>query len=231
MDRRINPQKHQNHPPESDVEFPLTAAVGEAFAQAPVSAAAAQAEAALARQAVRDRLAFAALYDRYFTRVYNYVRFRCSEPEVADDLTSQVFERALAHIASFRPEKAPFGAWLFAIARNALNDHLRAQKRHPWLPLDGLRRLVTRTPSPEEAVIEAETRNELQAALSTLSERERDVIGLKFAAGLTNRQIAEMSGLSESNVGVIVYRALHRLRVSLQERGSPGEKEQQYGRP
>lgn len=182
-------------------------------------------EAALAERSLGDREAFAALYDRYFPRVHNYVRYRCADLETADELTSQIFERVLARIGTYQSKTAPFGAWLFAIARNTLNDHLRAQRRRSWIPLDDLRHLVSRSPSPEEAVIQSETHQDLLQALEKLAERDRDLVALKFAAGMTNRQIAEMSGLSESNVAVIIYRALHRLRTWLGEPELPADKE------
>lgn len=189
-------------------------------------------EGLLAERASRDRQAFAILYDRYFNRIYNYLRFRCSDPETADDLAAQVFERALANINSYRPDTAPFGAWLFAIARNALNDHLRAQQRWSWLPIDGLRRIAGHGPGPEESLVTQETQDELLSALEKLSQRERDLIALKFVGGLNNRQIAGMSGLSESNVGVILYRSMHRLREMMKGQASGFEEnEEQYGRP
>lgn len=189
-------------------------------------------EAALAERSLGDREAFAALYDRYFPRVYNYVRFRCTDPATADDLTSQIFERVLDRIGTYQPKTAPFGAWLFAIARNLLNDHLRAQRRRTWVSLDELKQLFSRAPGPEETVIAAETHRRLLEALDKLSERERDLIALKFTAGLTNRQIAEMSGLSESNVAVIVFRALRQLRDLLGEESLLFEEEHSlYERP
>jgi len=172
-------------------------------------------ELALVARATAEPAAFAAVYDHYFPRVYNYVRYRVGDAETADDLTTQVFERALTHIGRYRPERAPFAAWLFAIARNAVSDHLRAQRRRHWLSLEVLRDRASRAPQPEEIAIRNETRDELLAAVARLSERERDLIGLKFAAGLTNRRIAEITGLSESNVGVILYRAVRRLRAEL----------------
>jgi RNA polymerase sigma-70 factor, ECF subfamily len=174
-------------------------------------------EAALAQRAASNRYYFATLYDRYFSRVYNYMRFRCSDPETADDLTSLVFERALKEIGHYQAERAPFAVWLFTIARNALTDHLRAGRRHPWLSLDVLRGQSNSDHSTEEALIEAETQDNLMRALAKLSERERDLIALKFQAGFNNRQIAEMTRLSESNVGVTVFRAIQRLRVLMEE--------------
>lgn len=172
-------------------------------------------ELALAARATAEPAAFAVIYDHYFSRVYNYVRYRVQNAETADDITAQVFERALANIGSYRPERAPFGAWLFAIARNAVNDYLRAKRRRRWLSLEVLRGRASAEPQPEEVAIHHETRAELLAAVACLSDRERDLIALKFAAGLTNRRIAELTGLSESNVGVILYRAVRRLRAEL----------------
>jgi RNA polymerase sigma-70 factor (TIGR02952 family) len=172
-------------------------------------------ELALVARAVAEPTAFAAIYDHYFPRVYNYVIYRVGKPETADDLTAQIFERVLASIRRYRPERAPFGAWLFAIARNVVIDYLRAQRRRQWLSLDVLRQQPAHEPQPEEVVVLDETRAELLAAVARLSQRERDLIALKFAAGLTNRQIARLAGLSESNVGVILYRAVRRLRAEL----------------
>jgi RNA polymerase sigma-70 factor (TIGR02952 family) len=169
-------------------------------------------ELALVARATAEPAAFAAIYDHYFPRVYNYVRYRVRDAETADDVTAQVFERALVRIGSYRPERAPFVAWLFGIARNAVNDHLRAKRRRRWLSLEVLRDRASAEPQPEEVAIHSETHAELLAAVAGLSDRERDLIALKFAAGLTNRRIAELTGLSESNVGVILYRAIRKLR-------------------
>jgi len=172
-------------------------------------------ELALVARAKAEPAAFAAIYDHYFARVYNYVRYRVGDAAVADDVTAQVFERVLVSIGSYRSERAPFAAWLFAIARNAVTDHLRAQRRRHWLSLDVLRDRASAEPQPEEVVVDNETRAWLLAAVARLSGRERDLIALKFAAGLTNRRIAEIMDLSASNVGVILYRAVRKLRAEL----------------
>ena len=172
-------------------------------------------ELALVARAKAEPAAFAAIYDHSFARVYSYVRCRVGDAAVADDITAQVFERVLVSIGSYRSERAPFAAWLFAIARNAVTDHLRAQRRRRWLSLDVLRDRASAEPQPEEVVLDNETRAGLLAAVARLSDRERDLIALKFAAGLTNRRIAEIMDLSASNVGVILYRAMRKLRAEL----------------
>jgi RNA polymerase sigma-70 factor (ECF subfamily) len=172
-------------------------------------------ERALVAQAVAEPAAFAAIYDHYFPRVYNYARYRVGDAQTADDVTAHIFERVLRRLGEYRPERRPFAAWLFAIARNAVNDHLRAQRRHPWLSLDALRDRASAAPPPEEVVERDEGRSALLAAVARLSERERELVALKFAAGLTNRDMAALAGLSEANVGVILYRAVRRLRAEL----------------
>jgi len=187
-------------------------------------------EAVLAVRAAQDRLAFVTLYDRYFHRIYNYMRVRILDPELADDLTAQVFERAFKNIHTYRPESAPFGGWLFAIARNALSDHLRATRRRQFFSLDILRSSPAEKSALEDGFIQRESHQELLHSMSRLSERERDLVGMKFYGGLSNRQIAELSGLSESNVGVILYRAMHRLREYLGEQELPGVENSGYER-
>jgi RNA polymerase sigma factor (sigma-70 family) len=172
-------------------------------------------EAALAARAMAEPAAFAAIYDHYFPRVYNYVRYRVREADAADDVTAQVFERAWVKLDGYRPERAPLAVWIFAIARNAVNDHLRVQWRRRWLSLEVLHYQPSRDLQPEEIAARNETRARLLLAVDRLSERERDILGLKFGAGLTNRNISELAGLSESNVGVILYRAVRRLRAEL----------------
>lgn len=172
----------------------------------------------LAARAAIDPSAFATIYDHYFPKVYNYVRYRVQNADVADEITSLVFERALTRIGSYRPQKAPFGAWLFAIARNAVRDHRRSTSRHAWFLLDLATSHPTSDPSPEETVEKKDADTKLLQAVGQLSTREQDLIALKFAARLENKEIASVTGLSEGNVGVILFRALRRLRNLLSDK-------------
>lgn len=172
-------------------------------------------EQALVERALFEPSAFANLYDLYVSRVYTYVRYRVNDRQTAEDLTAQTFEQALVNLANFRPEYAPFSAWLFGIAHNVVSRHHRTQRRFLLLPLDLLRNHTNGLSPPEEAAVHAETQQQVVRAVARLRDRERDLIGLKFAAGLNNRQIATITGLSESNVGVILYRAIHQLRNNL----------------
>ncbi len=174
----------------------------------------------LVARAVSKPAAFAAIFDHYFPRVYNYARYRVGDASTADEITARVFEQTLAKIGSYQPERAPFSAWLFGIARNTVNQHLRAQRRRRWISLDLLFDQRDSDPNPEETLVQNEMHRELIEALGELSDRERDILALKFASGMTNRRIAKLTGLGESNVSVILYRTIRKLRDELRSRES-----------
>ena len=164
-----------------------------------------------ARDAATER--FVRLYEELFPPVYGYVRFRVRDAHAAEDVTAQVFERALTRLASLR-DAARARAWVFTIARNAVADYRRAQR--PALDLDSadaLERLWV--DSPEGAALQRDEARQLLTRLAELSDRERELIGLRFAAGLTNREIGDVCGLSEANVAQIVHRAVVKLRRQL----------------
>lgn len=164
--------------------------------------------------AARDR-AFAALYERQFDRIYAFLRYRLGDELLAEDLSAEVFARAWDKLRDLRnPDRAT--AWLFTTARNLVADHYRA--RPNWLPLSAVpmdRQLTTG--SPEAALLADERSASILRCLSDLSEREQEIVGLRFAAGLRNRQIASALGLSEGNVAKIIHRALAKVRARLRE--------------
>jgi len=161
-----------------------------------------------------------AIYAHYVARISTYVRYRVADAAVADDLTAHIFERMVQRIATYNPQRGPFVVWLWAIARNSVNDHLRATRRQRWLSLDAFREWLSPLPQPEDTVVEAERRDDLLRAVARLGERERDLIALKFVGHLPNRRIAELTGLSQNNVAVIVHRTLKRLRADLEAEDS-----------
>jgi RNA polymerase sigma-70 factor (ECF subfamily) len=157
---------------------------------------------------------FAQQYTEYLPRVLNYVRLRVDEEDTAQDLTALVFERALSRLHTLRDENA-FGGWLFSIARNVVAGHYR--RRKPLLPLES----AESRPAPEDAVERRVERSEelmaLREALAMLTEREQEIIRLRFAAGLTNRAIGSVMGLRAGNVAVILYRALRKVRRTMDD--------------
>jgi RNA polymerase sigma-70 factor (ECF subfamily) len=147
--------------------------------------------------------------------IYKYLRYRGLDVDEANDLTSAVFERAVGKLAGYDPRRGAPNTWLFAIARNMLNSHWRSAGLHSAVPLEAVEKQPTFDPPPEEMVVRRETRRELIEALGSLDERERELIALKFSALMTNREIASLTGLTESHVGVILFRALRKLRALL----------------
>jgi RNA polymerase sigma-70 factor (ECF subfamily) len=166
---------------------------------------------------LNDPVIFGELYEEYFPKVYNYVRYRILDPTTADDLTARTFYKALDRRSSYDPSRAGFGTWILTIARNAVNDYLRANRRYKLFSVRWLRDRASITPNPEQLLIEREAQDRLLSAIGELSKRERDILALKYAAGKTNRSIADMAGLSESNIAVIVHRAVAKLRRVMAE--------------
>jgi RNA polymerase sigma-70 factor (ECF subfamily) len=150
-----------------------------------------------------------AVYAEQLPRVYNYFRYRIRNDSVAEDLTSKTFEKAWRARGRYRRDLAAFGTWLLRIARNVAVDHLRSHREHDELDettepaADG---------SPEDDGARASDLARLAALVRDLSEREQELLALKYGAEATNRAIARLTGLSESNVGTILHRVVERLR-------------------
>lgn len=158
---------------------------------------------------------FGKLYKAYEQKIKNYFLARVENIGLAEDMTSQTFEKALNGIDSFRWQGVPFSAWLFTIARNTFYDYLRSSKRKKEIKLDDTYPIKEDAPSHLEKMENDQQKEWLEQALLKLPKREREIIYLKFYEGLTNRKIAKITGLSETNVGTIVYRTLGKLREEL----------------
>lgn len=162
---------------------------------------------------------FTYIFENYSQRVYNYIYYRVNSHYTAEDLMSTVFEKIMLKIDSYSEKKASFEVWLFAIARNVLNDHFRSLKRHTFFSLDIIRDLISKQPGPEEKVIANEANNKLLNCLKSLSEEERHIIALKFGANLKNVEIAEVLGTSSNNVGVMLFRIIKKLKILMEKEG------------
>ncbi|MFP3854307.1 MAG: RNA polymerase sigma factor [Anaerolineales bacterium] len=166
----------------------------------------------LAERAVEDPDAFAALYQSLYSSTYNYVRYRCDDRGLAEELTSRVFLRLLEKIGSYQSEKGPFKPWFYALTRNVIADYFRFEKLRFRKLREVLFSDLEGSQGPESGFIQDEWKQELLDAMRGLNQRERDLLGLKFAFDLSYRDMAEITGLSESNVGVILYRSISKLR-------------------
>jgi RNA polymerase sigma factor (sigma-70 family) len=169
----------------------------------------------LAVAASRSQAELGQLYELLYPRIYNYVRYRCEDQATTEELVAQVFERMAAALGSYDPQRGPFEAWIFAIARNRVTSHHRQRALRTFLPWEWFHGAADPAPLPEEAALLHETEAALLAALPRLKPQQRDLLGLKYGSGLSNPQIAALTGLSEGNVGVILHRAVEALRQIL----------------
>ena len=157
-----------------------------------------------------------AVYREEMPRVFNYFRYRGFERATAEDLTSATFEKAWRARDRYRRDRAAVSTWLLAIARNAATDHLRRSRAAvPLVETD-----VPDERTPEQAALQGEHLRRLRELLSELPGRERELLALKYGAEATNRAIATITGLGESNVGTILHRTIGTLRARWDEGGT-----------
>jgi RNA polymerase sigma-70 factor (ECF subfamily) len=160
-----------------------------------------------------DTQAFALLYRRYMAKVYDFAWHRLGSREAAEDATQTVFLRAYGSLKSCR-DGDRFAGWLFAIARNVVNDAWRARQHVVFMP-DGWENLPDDADSPEERAVQADARSALRSARTRcLSAAERDILDLRLQ-DLNDRQIAQALGRSHGAVRVMQHRMLKKLRHCL----------------
>lgn len=157
---------------------------------------------------------FEALYQAELPRIYNFFRYRVGDGPIAEDLTSETFEKAWRNRDKYRHDLAAFSTWLFTIAQRIAIDYYRSKPRQNsslehWEHLSA-------TEQVEDVVQDTAEFAQLTRLLSQLEEKERELVALKYGSGLTNRAIANLTGLNESNVGVILHRTIQKLRAEWQ---------------
>ena len=163
-----------------------------------------------------DQSALGALYDHYFPRVYRYVATRLSQTEDAEDVTTEIFLRIIENLRSFSWRGLPFGAWVFRIARNEVVSHVRRQKVRT-----GAAQLTEsiRDPSPDhvDQIAMAFTIASVRVATEKLPEAQRQVISLRFGAGLSVAETAQALGKTENNVKVLQHKAIAKLQTMVRD--------------
>jgi RNA polymerase sigma factor (sigma-70 family) len=150
-------------------------------------------------------------------RVYAYAAYRLGDGPEAEDVTSETFERALRYRDSYDPRKGEPVGWLLGIAKRCADDALSA-RRHDEPE-------VEEAASPEDVAAEAVDRLEIAAALGALTDRDRELVALRYGADLKARQIAELLGEKTNAVEVALHRALGRLRSLLEEPDKDSERD------
>ena len=145
--------------------------------------------------------------------VFRYVRFRVETREAAEDVTSDVFFKAMRAFARYDPTRAAPLTWLLGIARNAVADHLRALRRRSalYVSVDRVPDMVSGVASAEERLLREERIQSLLNGVRLLGSTDQDILSLRYGSGLRNREIAEHLGISTNAVAVRHHRALKKL--------------------
>jgi RNA polymerase sigma-70 factor, ECF subfamily len=160
-----------------------------------------------------DALAVGQLFDHFHLPIYRYVISRVHSPADAEDLTQLVFVKALEALPRYESRGIPFGGWLFRLARNAVVDFTRT--RHEHADLDAVVYRGTNEPGPEDVAMIQQDLDAVAVALATLTEDQREAIALRFFAGLSAREAAEVMGRQEGTIRGLQFRAIAALRRQL----------------
>lgn len=178
----------------------------------------------LVEQARHDPQAFRQLYKLYFPRVYAYIGYRVPNTQDVEDLVAETFLSVVRGIGGFQQRHDnSFAAWLFRIAHNLVGNYYRdtAHDDHP-LPINTLPELPAQDRPPEDAVLRNELFARLHDLVNELPARRREVVTLRYYAGLRNREIAEALGLDERTVASHLSRALDDLLKKYQSTAGAG---------
>lgn len=162
------------------------------------------------RRAARgDEDAAGAVFDHYYPRVFRYAIGKVGNERDAEDIASETFARVLRNLDRFRWRGGGFEAWLFRIAANLITDHHRVRNRED--PREEVEP-TGHADSPETAVLFTETSTELQRLVAGLPEDQKEVVLMRFAAGLDTNEVARATGRNANAVRQLQFRALQNLR-------------------
>ncbi|WP_425449872.1 sigma-70 family RNA polymerase sigma factor [Dethiothermospora halolimnae] len=172
-----------------------------------------------AKEEIYTEREFTYIFENYYKRVYNYIYYRVNNIYIAEDLTSGVFEKVMSKINTYSKNKSPFEVWLFAIARNIVKDHYRKSKKRSIFSIDKIKELISKEKGPEEIIVKEESKDEILKAMDILDSRGRNIIAFKFGGNLKNKEIARLLDITETNVGVILYRSMKKLKAEMEKEG------------
>lgn len=175
------------------------------------------AERLLVERAKTDPEAFGALYDRYFGQIYRFVFSRLRDQTAAEDVTSEVFMKALRSIPRYQDTGRPFTAWLYQISVNTINDRYRATR--PTVDLDEMYDLAAAGPGLEDTAVRRAELREIWRSVESLPAQQRTALVLKFQEDLKISDIAAVMGKSDGAVKLLIHRGVTRLRSVLKEDG------------
>ena len=160
---------------------------------------------------------FEDIYKRLFKPVFAYIQSRVYNSAHAEDIAARTWQKIWDKQDQFDATKGLPEQWIFTIARNEVNNHHRWQQLKQFFLLSEEEIVASNEKTPFEQLSAQERTFYLLRALKKLEKREQDLLALKFYSQLNNRQIAQMTGISESNVGTLLHRALGKLRKILED--------------
>jgi len=169
-------------------------------------------EEALKRAAQGDRESFGLIYDRYITRIFNYIYYRTGNTHDAEDLTSQVFSRALKHITNYQDRGVPFSAWLYRIAHNLVANWHRDKSRKQEFALEDGIWSSKESDLPESVLLRVEQHEEILELIRDIPEDRQMLIILKFVDHMPNAEIGKIMGKTEGAIKSLYHRTLLSLR-------------------
>jgi RNA polymerase sigma-70 factor (ECF subfamily) len=164
----------------------------------------------LAVRAADDFEAFAELYRRHLCRIFRFMRSKTPSEAVAEDLTAQVFFRALSSARTFRGEGS-YQAWLYQIAYNSLSSW-RAKAERLAVGMDDIPDLADRSLGPSARAVQKEEGHIMWSTVESLPPAQREVIKLRYLYDLTTEEIGRATKRSQGSVRVLLHRARARLR-------------------
>lgn len=166
-----------------------------------------------------DEDVFSNFYEEYYEKIYNYVYFKTGDQINGEDITGHIIEKILNNIHKYNAAVSSLNTWIFTIARNHLIDYYRSKRRNESHFEEGQELQLTDeiTAKPDETVIQGEQQELIHGMLQQLPETEREIIILKFWGGLKNIEIAAQLGISSSNINVMVFRTLKKLKKFIEE--------------
>ena len=172
-------------------------------------------EEALKRASQGDREAFGLIYDRYITRIYNYIYYRTGNQHDAEDLTSRVFTRAMKHITNYQDRGVPFSAWLYRIAHNLVANWHRDKSRKQEYNLEDGVWSSKESDMPESVLLRVEQHDEIMTMVRDIPEDRQMLIIMKFVDHMSNAEIGKIMGKTEGAIKSLYHRTLLSLRKKI----------------
>jgi RNA polymerase sigma-70 factor (ECF subfamily) len=164
-----------------------------------------------------DLAAVSEIYNLHVDRIYKYVRYRTGDDQTAEDITAEVFLRAIESLGSYNDHGAPFVAWLYRIAHARIIDYWRSANRRQTAPLDDPLLQDGLVETDEAIDVDFLQHRLLWSALQQLTDDQQNVIILKFVEGLSNLEIAQVLGKTEGAIKALQRRALETLSRMLDQ--------------